>query len=932
MSDKIAFLNVIKVIEQASKKELNAIAKVEKAILQSDNSNTRMSNAEVEQKVSKRINPRTGKSTTNQSAVIDGKPNQSSTSDFNPVNSRQHSKSDSLSTATSSSSVQLGSQNHLEKLSQDSQKATTNEPSQRPTALTTTNGDKAELTKRTGDSSNQKKQEKTTEQSLNEQVTTNSYLEGLYRDSQGQLRQKNGAFASRKQKEEFASSEKEKMQDQGGDSLISKLSSWVNGHLETAEGNKAIDGAGTAVGSSFWMAAKEVKDLATDAKSLLDNNDLSTKEGITNNIEKAKSALANPKETVTNYFKTKEAVQSQESQGSGVTNSNEISHKPTVIESGPKNPVSSDSRAISTNNAASSVIEQSKPALPLQKEPLGSEVAKSNEISSFSNKTAAFDSRSEDTAKANRDDANKTDPAAVAIIEQTKLFERWNAEQADLLKEVSSAVSASSSGGGIFGDDGIDLDRKKGKKKRRRSKLRNNKPSKMKSVLSTGGEMASSVMSKGSGIGSKVMGGLGAAAKGAGRFVPFLAPALAAYEAVSGFTDTEKQKETFNLKDGQEATTGQKSSMALASVLDMGGLVSGAAGLLGSGLGALGLDGAKDALSFDSGSMAKGIYSLFGGESESIKEKATPNPSNDQAENKPEATQFTNEQEKEFSSDARNAERIKKGSTRADRKERSDLMMQQTNESIQENRNYAQKHNVSYDEARAAVEQQKVKKESERKAVALDMGQSIDGKVDHGEGLVSPKKKAAQVAIVDKEISRRNEVNELAKNGDYRNNKFINPVAMSSLSNISTAATQAETVNAAKNKEQKEQAHQSVIQSGKEFSSPNVNSIFNQGNNNTSVSSSAPSEQIGMSNIVMPGKDKKEQPTVIIQSDPALIKTMDELLKVTKTNGKQDAGSVSYSTNSVSSSQSVSQNKATTSNIPTAPASMQMQAIAADRD
>ncbi|MGF1905267.1 hypothetical protein [Aliivibrio salmonicida] len=878
MSDKIAFLNVIKVIEQASKKELNAIAKVEKAILQSDNSNTGMSNAEVVQKVSKRINPRTGKSTTNQSAVIGDKPNQSATSDFNPVNSRQHFKSDSLSTTTSSNSVQLGPQGHLEKPSQDSQKTTTNEPTQKSIALATTNGGnggKAELTERTGDSSNQKKQEKTTEQSLNEQVTTNSYLEGLYRDSQGQLRQKNGAFASRKQKEEFASSEKEKMQDQGGDSLISKLSSWVNGRLETAEGNKAIDGAGTAVGSSFWMAAKEVKDLATDAKSLLDNNNLSTKEGITGHIEKAKSALTNPKETVANYFKTKEAVQSQE--------------------------------------------------------PLGSEVTNSNEISSFSNKTAAFDSRSEDTAKANRDDANKTDPAAVAIIEQTKLFERWNAEQADLLKEVSSAVSASNSGGGIFGDDGIDLDRKKGKKKRRRSKLRNNKPSKMKSVLSTGGEMASSVMSKGAGVGSKLMGGLGAAAKGAGRFVPFLAPALAAYEAVSGFTDTEKQKETFNLKDGQEATTGQKSSMALASVLDMGGLVSGAAGLIGSGLGALGLDGAKDALSFDSGSMAKGIYSLFGGESESVKEKITTNPSNDQTENKPEATQFTDEQEKEFTSDAKNAERIKKGNTRADRKERSDLMMQQTNESIQENRNYVQKHNVSYDEARTAVEQQKVKKESDRKAVALDMGQSIDGKVDHGEGLISPKKKAAQVAIVDKEITRRNEVNELAKNGDYRNNKFINPIAMSSLSNIGTTATQAETLNAAKNKEQQEQAHQNVTQSGKEFSSPNVNSIFNKDGTN-SVNSFTPSKQLGMSNIMMPGKDKKEQPTVIIQSDPALIKTMDELLKVTKTNGKQDAGSASYSTRTILNNQSTSQNKATKSNIPTAPVSMQMQAIAADRD
>ncbi|HHC6465768.1 TPA: hypothetical protein ACQYC6_004116 [Vibrio parahaemolyticus] len=37
----------------------------------------------------------------------------------------------------------------------------------------------------------------------------------------------------------------------------------------------------------------------------------------------------------------------------------------------------------------------------------------------------------------------------------------------------------------------------------------------------------------------------------AGKAFPFLAPALMAYDAFSGFTDKDKQKETFNLKDGQ---------------------------------------------------------------------------------------------------------------------------------------------------------------------------------------------------------------------------------------------------------------------------------------------------------------------------------------------------------------------------------------------
>jgi hypothetical protein len=68
--------------------------------------------------------------------------------------------------------------------------------------------------------------------------------------------------------------------------------------------------------------------------------------------------------------------------------------------------------------------------------------------------------------------------------------------------------------------------------------------------------------------------------------------------------------------------------MAAASVLDMGGLVSGGAGLLGDALGFMGFDGAKEALNFDSGDMAKGIFEMFGGEVASKEEiahnEATP--------------------------------------------------------------------------------------------------------------------------------------------------------------------------------------------------------------------------------------------------------------------------------------------------------------------
>lgn len=138
----------------------------------------------------------------------------------------------------------------------------------------------------------------------------------------------------------------------------------------------------------------------------------------------------------------------------------------------------------------------------------------------------------------------------------------------------------------------------------------------VKSVLSATGKKAAGVASTGMSMAGSAFRGVSTLAKGAGKLVPFLAPMLAAYDAYSGFTDTEKQKEVFNLKEGQEASTGQKMSMAAGSVLDLGGLVSGGAGLLGDTLGALGFDKAKEALTFDSGDIAKSIYSFFGGGSD----------------------------------------------------------------------------------------------------------------------------------------------------------------------------------------------------------------------------------------------------------------------------------------------------------------------------
>lgn len=90
----------------------------------------------------------------------------------------------------------------------------------------------------------------------------------------------------------------------------------------------------------------------------------------------------------------------------------------------------------------------------------------------------------------------------------------------------------------------------------------------------------------------------GTALKGAGSLLKFLGPVaalvFAGLDAKEGFDDRELQAQAFGLKEGESASTGQKVAAAAANVLDMGGLVSGAANLLGFNL--------------NTADMARGLY------------------------------------------------------------------------------------------------------------------------------------------------------------------------------------------------------------------------------------------------------------------------------------------------------------------------------------
>lgn len=104
----------------------------------------------------------------------------------------------------------------------------------------------------------------------------------------------------------------------------------------------------------------------------------------------------------------------------------------------------------------------------------------------------------------------------------------------------------------------------------------------------------------------KVGGKLGA--KAALKMVPILGTALGVgWDALDGVNDEEGRRAAFNTGEGQEVSNRQKSAYTMANVLNMGGLVSGGAGLLASGARMFGMDKVADSLTFDTGSIAKGL-------------------------------------------------------------------------------------------------------------------------------------------------------------------------------------------------------------------------------------------------------------------------------------------------------------------------------------
>ena len=592
INNKLAFLDVIKVIEKSSKAELQAIARVEKAIVKSGVARVV---AETEKpRQSRRIDPRLGRA-----PRVEEPTTSSVSSDYAPAGSGSPMHQDTTSDpgevvdenqATQENNIVVvvpeAKPNDAQKV--ESETASSSSVIDAPSVNVDTTVDNSAITDAL------EAQARAQTRQASESARTNSLLDGIYRDQRGDIRQRSGAFATRQQKEMFEKQERTKANEENPEqnSLLRTISTWASNKMDNAAANSAVDAGGMAVGGSLWLAAKEVNDLAKDAESFLAENNLTSVEGVKAKAAETKEKAIKAKDAALNPIQAAKRLLGRESSSSTTSDS----HSSSSSESA-QSTESSQSSAEVVNTQSSATTTESE---------------RVESVESSQSGLSASDVRSRNNEPDNVDLVD-------ALASQSEAQKEAAEDHGKKLDDIKKAIAASRGGEGGLSDM-VDTDRKKRKgrkNKRGRKRGRNGRnvkprrtPRAMSSVMETsgksiGGKLAGSAATKGAGM----------AARGALRAVPLLGTlAMTAFDAVDGFTNEGKQREAFNVKDGDEVTTGQKSSMALANVLDMGGLVSGGLGLLGGGLESIGISGAAEALSFNSSDMARGIYDFFGGE------------------------------------------------------------------------------------------------------------------------------------------------------------------------------------------------------------------------------------------------------------------------------------------------------------------------------
>lgn len=428
-------------------------------------------------------------------------------------------------------------------------------------------------------------------------VVTAERADGFYLGADGKVRRPDGTFANKIEVRRFTRSRNKDADEQSGADGNPSLLARALGLLGSKGGNEladteTADSAGVAVGNSFWLAAKEVKGMADEVKEALADREISSardaKAYAKDKLSKAWEALKRPfgkgedaapatseAEFKQEALEAKRSAEQQKVQAQAEEQHNEVVERlDTLIEaSKPK---------------SKGLVDMAADTLG---DKLGGRRKGKGRRTGRTGRRGGLAEGRRVRGDSLRDAADLADgPRARRQPGRTGRMPNIGGRA-----PTPGAPGAAARAAGKTG---------------RIARMAARMPAvgaPLASVASMGG-MAGGALS--AAPGAMAAAGRGAMALG-GRAVPLIGAAMAAYDGYTGWTDEEGQRRVFGLGQAKDPNLGQKAAMGASRVLDLGGLTSGLSGLLADGAGALGMKNLQESLTFDSDSMAKGLYDAF---------------------------------------------------------------------------------------------------------------------------------------------------------------------------------------------------------------------------------------------------------------------------------------------------------------------------------
>lgn len=385
-------------------------------------------------------------------------------------------------------------------------------------------------------------------------------LDQYHTDSKGRLRNERGAFASKSEQLHYQQS-KEPAQEVNGSyddkkqqSLLASLSKSVAkiaafGSIGRALNNDTGTAAGVAAGGSYFLAAQEIAQMAGQVKDSLAEKDIHS---VSDAYNAAKNKVGSAKDKAVDIGKAvKEYVKATPLLAA--TASKKAKDKATDKIEQFKHAKNGVAKRLESDGPIKKMFKRFKP-LPSKTDYEQLKVIKSD-------------------AKDSRDSNKKTIYTLDAI------------KDAIVMAPSNAGGSSGGSLSDLFDGDGGDDSKNRKRKRKGRNRKPKGKLGKFfsKATSKVGGLFGGAGEAIGGMFGGKVGAMLGGAKGVAGKALGLggrvlskaalpLTLAMGAYDGISGYNDKEAQTKAFNLKEGQEASTGQKLSMAAGSMLSMGGL------------------------------------------------------------------------------------------------------------------------------------------------------------------------------------------------------------------------------------------------------------------------------------------------------------------------------------------------------------------------